>query len=92
MRNLAPLHPSAADGESPFPILAASSLADERTRVLKHGDTFTIFDHYGDISPAASAGRLYEGRIIVLPVVLPQKAIAFFLSSTCATTISSPSI
>jgi len=30
-------------------ILATSALVDERTRVLKHGDTFAIFDRYGDI-------------------------------------------
>jgi hypothetical protein len=36
---------------SPYHILAASSPADDRTRVLKHGDTFAIFDHYGDIKP-----------------------------------------
>lgn len=32
-------------------ILATSSRADERTRVLKQGDTFAIFDHFGDIVP-----------------------------------------
>lgn len=28
---------------------AASSFADDRTRVLKHGETFAVFDRYGDI-------------------------------------------
>jgi glycogen debranching enzyme len=32
-------------------ILAASSSADDRTRVLKHGDTFAVFGRYGDIVP-----------------------------------------
>lgn len=32
-------------------ILATSSRADERNRVVKHGDTFAIFDHFGDIVP-----------------------------------------
>src|SRR5581483_4786642 len=32
-----------------FYILATSSLADERTRVLKQGDTFAVFDRHGDI-------------------------------------------
>ncbi|MGH8638122.1 MAG: glycogen debranching N-terminal domain-containing protein, partial [Burkholderiales bacterium] len=32
-------------------ILATSSRADERTRVLKQGDTFAIFDHFGDVVP-----------------------------------------
>jgi glycogen debranching enzyme len=46
------------DGTSPHHILASSSLADERTRVLKHGDTFAVFDHYGDIK---SGGLGEEG-------------------------------
>lgn len=32
-----------------FYILATSSLADDRTRVLKHGETFAVFDRHGDI-------------------------------------------
>ena len=32
-------------------ILATSSRADDRTQVLKQGDTFAIFDHFGDIVP-----------------------------------------
>jgi glycogen debranching enzyme len=44
-------------------ILAASSLADERTRVLKQGDTFVVFDHYGDIKPGGlgEEGLYHEG-------------------------------
>jgi glycogen debranching enzyme len=34
-----------------FYIRAQSSLADDRTRVLLHGDTFAVFDRYGDIQP-----------------------------------------
>jgi glycogen debranching enzyme len=34
-----------------FYIRASSSLADDRTRVLMHGDTFAIFDRSGDIQP-----------------------------------------
>ena len=51
-----------ADG-SVFRILAASSLADERTRVLKHGDTFAVFDHYGDIKPEGlgEEGLFHDG-------------------------------
>lgn len=30
-------------------VLATSSLADDRTRVLKHGETFGLFDRQGDI-------------------------------------------
>jgi glycogen debranching enzyme len=32
-------------------ILATSSLADTRTHVLKHDDTFAVFDRLGDIAP-----------------------------------------
>lgn len=34
-----------------FYISASSSLADDRTRVLLHGDTFAVFDRSGDIHP-----------------------------------------
>ena len=34
-----------------FYISANSSLADDRTRVLLHGDTFAVFDRSGDIQP-----------------------------------------
>jgi len=44
-----------------YHILAASSRADERTRVLRHGDTFAVLDHYGDIKPDA-ARRTASGR------------------------------
>jgi glycogen debranching enzyme len=37
--------------ENQYYIHAKSSLADDRTRVLKHGDTFAVFDRYGDIQP-----------------------------------------
>ena len=32
-----------------FYIATESSPADDRTRVLKHGTTFAVFDRYGDI-------------------------------------------
>ena len=34
-----------------FYISASSSMADDRTRVLLHGDTFAVFDRSGDIQP-----------------------------------------
>ncbi|MFQ5903527.1 MAG: glycogen debranching N-terminal domain-containing protein, partial [Candidatus Binatia bacterium] len=34
-----------------FYIRATSAMADDRTRVLKHGETFAVFDRYGDIQP-----------------------------------------
>ena len=35
----------------PHHVLAASAATDDRTRVLKHGDTFAVFDHLGQIKP-----------------------------------------
>src|SRR2546426_7513848 len=35
-----------------FYILATSSRIDDRTRVLKHGDTFAVFDRFGDMRPS----------------------------------------
>ncbi|HEX4777842.1 MAG TPA: glycogen debranching N-terminal domain-containing protein, partial [Acidimicrobiia bacterium] len=32
-------------------ILATSGLSDDRTRVLKDGDTFAVFDRHGDVQP-----------------------------------------
>src|SRR5690349_12756593 len=32
-----------------FYILSTSARIDDRTRVLKHGDTFGVFDRFGDI-------------------------------------------
>jgi len=37
-------------------ILASSSRIDDRTRVLKHGETFAVFDRFGDIEPVGSGG------------------------------------
>jgi glycogen debranching enzyme len=44
-------------------ILAPSTRADERTRVLKHGDMFGVFDAFGDIRPygLGEQGIYYEG-------------------------------
>jgi len=39
-------------------VLASSALADDRTRVLKHGDTFAVFNRDGDIE---AGGRMQLG-------------------------------
>jgi glycogen debranching enzyme len=41
--------------EDKFYILATSSFADQRTMVLKQGDTFGIFDWYGDVHQVGSS-------------------------------------
>lgn len=49
--------------EDQFYILATSPIADDRTRVLKQGDTFGVFDRYGDIQPVGmgAQGLYHEG-------------------------------
>jgi hypothetical protein len=68
--------PGAAAGGSPSHILAASSPADERTRVLKHGDTFAVFDHYGDVKPGGlgEEGLYHEGTRYLSCLLLEMKA------------------
>jgi glycogen debranching enzyme len=49
--------------KDPYYILAPSPLADDRTRVLKQGDTFAVFDSHGDIRPVGlgEEGLYHEG-------------------------------
>ena len=69
----------------PYHILAASSLADERTRVLKHGDTFAVFDHYGDIKAGGlgEEGLYHEDTRYLSCLLLElEGSRPFFLGST----------
>ncbi len=44
------IHPeTSTDAASDYYIAASTSLLERRPRTLKHGDTFALFDHYGDI-------------------------------------------
>ena len=65
-------------------ILADSSLTNEPSRVLKHGDTFALFDQYGDIRPGKNGEGLYhDGTRFLSRLVLElEGARPFFLSST----------
>jgi glycogen debranching enzyme len=79
--------PAGAAGQEkdPFYILAASPLADEQTRVLKHGDTFAVFDHYGDIKPSGlgEEGLYHEGtRFLSYFLLGLGQERPLFLSST----------
>jgi glycogen debranching enzyme len=68
-----------------YHVLAASGLADERTRVLKQGDTFAVFDHYGDIKPGGlgEEGLYHEGARYLSCLLLElEGSRPFFLSST----------
>src|SRR5438445_674812 len=69
----------------PFYIQAASPLADELSRVLKHGETFAVFDHYGDIKPAGlgEEGLYHEGtRFLSCLILRLGQDRPMFLSST----------
>jgi glycogen debranching enzyme len=66
-------------------ILAASSPADERTRVLKHGDTFAVLDRYGEIKPGGlgEEGLYHDGTRFLSCLLLELEGHRpFFLSST----------
>lgn len=54
---------AAAPAEFNYSIQAARSRADDVTRVLKHGETFAVFDHYGDLQPSGlgEQGIYHEG-------------------------------
>ena len=45
-----PQIPEAEEIAQPYYIAAHDSLVDEPPRTLKHGDTFALFDHYGDLA------------------------------------------
>jgi glycogen debranching enzyme len=80
--------PQSTNGESapnPFYIQTPSALADERTRVLKHGDTFAVFDHLGDVKPTGlgEEGLYHDGtRYLSCLLLLLERHRPLFLSST----------
>jgi glycogen debranching enzyme len=43
-----------------FQVSATTSMQERRPRTLKHGDTFAVFDHFGDISPGDAAEGLFH--------------------------------
>ncbi|MDR4494139.1 MAG: glycogen debranching N-terminal domain-containing protein [Nitrospirales bacterium] len=66
-------------------ILATSALADARTHVLKHGETFGIFNPYGDIQHIGlgEQGLYHEGtRFLSKFEFNLEKSHPFLLSST----------
>src|SRR5438034_3361973 len=40
----------ASEGESQFRIEATGAFREPRTRILKHGDTFAVLNHFGDVA------------------------------------------
>ena len=78
---------SAAADETSVPqfyIAASASLQERRTRTLKHGDTFAVFDHRGDIGsePGSSEGLYHrDTRILSQLSLLLEEARPLLLSS-----------
>ncbi|HET9888519.1 MAG TPA: glycogen debranching N-terminal domain-containing protein [bacterium] len=71
--------------EDQYYILATSALADERTRVLKHGDLFGVFDRSGDVYPVGlgEQGLYFDGtRYISSAVLRFGMQLPLLLSST----------
>ncbi len=71
--------------KDPFYVLASSPLADDLDRVLKHGETFAVFDHYGDIKPIGlgEEGLYHEGtRFLSCCILKLENDRPLFLSST----------
>ena len=69
---------------SQYRIAASASSQERRTRTLKHGDTFAVFDHRGDIgSESGSSEGLYhrDTRILSQLTVLLEEARPLLLSS-----------
>jgi glycogen debranching enzyme len=76
---------SPAHSDDAHHVLADSSLTDERIRVLKHGDTFVLFDQYGDIrpSPKGEGGLYHDGTRFLSQFFLElEGSRPFLLSST----------
>jgi glycogen debranching enzyme len=66
-------------------ILATSALADDHNRVLKHGETFTVSDRFGDIKQVGlgEEGLYHEGTRFLSALVLRLgRKRPLFLSST----------
>jgi glycogen debranching enzyme len=69
----------------PYYILASSPAADEQNRVLKQGDTFAVFDHFGDIKKAGlgEEGLYHDGTRFLSCLLLGLGSERpLFLSST----------
>ncbi len=71
--------------ENQYYVRAQSSLADNRTRVLMHGDAFAVFDRHGDLHPIGlnEQGLFYrEARHLSKSVLRLTETQLLLLSST----------
>jgi glycogen debranching enzyme len=70
---------------SQYRIGASASLQERRTHTLKHGDTFAVFDHRGDIGdePGGTEGLYHrDTRILSQLTLLLEESRPLLLSST----------
>ena len=69
----------------PRHVITTSNLVDERTLVLKHGDSFAVFDHHGSIKPGGlgEEGLYHEGTRFLsrLQIALEDQELIFLGSS-----------
>ena len=80
-----PRSPAKAAGAPSYQIVASESPADEHKHVLKHGDTFAVLDHFGDIRPGALGELgLYHGgtRFLSLMSIEIEDHRPLFLASS----------
>src|ERR1700683_5731913 len=69
---------------SQFSIAASASFQERRTRTWKHGDTFAVFDHRGDIGsePGSTEGLYHrDTRILSQLTLLLEETRPLLLSS-----------
>ena len=68
----APREPDIIQIKDRYYILAASAMADDQHRVLKQGETFAVFDPYGDIKPIGlhEEGLYHEGTRFLSTLML----------------------
>jgi glycogen debranching enzyme len=77
--------PGRAPEGGPHQVLVPSGCIDDRTRVLKHGDTFAVFDHLGQIKPGGlgEEGLYHDGTRYLSRLILELDGQPpFFLGST----------
>jgi N-terminal domain of (some) glycogen debranching enzymes len=73
-----------------FSVPVAASLQERRPRTLKHGDSFAVFDHNGDVlsGPGAADGLFHrDTRCLSYLYLTVDGQRALLLSSTLATTM-----
>jgi glycogen debranching enzyme len=78
-------HATGPGGGNPYYILATSPQADEHGLVLKHNDTFAVFDHFGDVKRTGlgEEGLYHEGTRYLSCLLLGlEQGRPLFLSST----------